>query len=305
MHERKIFMKDYIEIIEFNDPVCTWCYGSEPILTKLQHHFGDQIKFAFVMGGLVRDIRDWYDVRNPDLDPIVANNKNLPLSWLEATAKHKMPIIKEGFNLFSNEYPSTYPQNIAIKAAQFESEELAHKFLRRLRFATILEGKITSRLDVLVELASEIGLNVSKFITHFQDGSAEAAFEEDRYLVQQYQVRGYPAFMVKYQDKQVLMRSFQTYEDFLTVFKMLGANLNEVIPTANEDSLLAFIEEFGPVAPIEIQSSFNLSDEELLHWLDTLEKNSLINRDHLGTGELISIHKISLFCDPLSGVCNF
>ena len=47
------------------------------------------------MGGWC-DIRDWYDVRNPDLDPIVANNKNLPLSWLEATAKHKMPVIKKG-----------------------------------------------------------------------------------------------------------------------------------------------------------------------------------------------------------------
>ncbi len=298
-------MENYLEIIEFNDPLCTWCYGSEPILTKLLYRFPEQIKLSFVMGGLVRDIREWYDSRNPDADPIEANNKNLPLSWLESSKRHGMPVITEGFKLFSNEYPSSFPQNIAVKAAQFEGDEIAAKFLRRLRFATILEGKVTSRLDVLIEIASEVGLNLSSFISHIEDGSAERAFEEDRYAVQQYQIKGFPAFMVKYKDKQVLMRSFQTYEDFLAVFKMLGADLKEKDVVATSDNVLEFIEQFELVAPVEIKSTFNLTNKELKDLLDKMKTEQLIRRQQLGNGELISSNHASLECDPLSGFCSF
>jgi predicted DsbA family dithiol-disulfide isomerase len=31
-----------IEITEFTDPVCTWCWGSEPALRKLATRFGEQ-----------------------------------------------------------------------------------------------------------------------------------------------------------------------------------------------------------------------------------------------------------------------
>jgi protein-disulfide isomerase-like protein with CxxC motif len=51
--------KPWVEIIEFTDPVCTWCWGSEPILRKLETHYEDQIRLCFVMGGLVKDIRDF------------------------------------------------------------------------------------------------------------------------------------------------------------------------------------------------------------------------------------------------------
>ena len=44
--------KVIIEIIEFTDPACTWCWGSEPILRKLQYRYKEQIKILFVMGGL-------------------------------------------------------------------------------------------------------------------------------------------------------------------------------------------------------------------------------------------------------------
>jgi hypothetical protein len=32
-----------VEIIEYTDPYCTWCWGSEPVLRKLLYVYGDQI----------------------------------------------------------------------------------------------------------------------------------------------------------------------------------------------------------------------------------------------------------------------
>ena len=40
-----------IEIIEFTDPACTWCWGSEPILRKLQYRYKEQLRISFVVGG--------------------------------------------------------------------------------------------------------------------------------------------------------------------------------------------------------------------------------------------------------------
>jgi len=48
-----------LEVLAFTDPVCTWCWGSEPVLRKLQVGYGEQIRIRPVMGGLVEDIRSF------------------------------------------------------------------------------------------------------------------------------------------------------------------------------------------------------------------------------------------------------
>jgi len=48
-------LESQIEIVEFTDPYCTWCWGSEPVLRHAQEAYGDQLRVRFVMGGLVED----------------------------------------------------------------------------------------------------------------------------------------------------------------------------------------------------------------------------------------------------------
>ena len=36
-----------LEIIEFTDPVCTWCLGSEPVLRTLETRFGSQLNSLY------------------------------------------------------------------------------------------------------------------------------------------------------------------------------------------------------------------------------------------------------------------
>ena len=49
-------MSPAITITCYSDPYCTWCWGSEPMLTKLRAIYGQAIGVRVVMGGLVRDI---------------------------------------------------------------------------------------------------------------------------------------------------------------------------------------------------------------------------------------------------------
>ena len=110
----------------FTDPICTWCWGSEPILRKLETHFAHQIQFEHIMGGLVDDIKGFMDEGNGIGGSSAAEfNRQVAEHWLEASAKHKMPVNSSDFDLFSDEYPSTFPQNIAYKAAQLSDESKA------------------------------------------------------------------------------------------------------------------------------------------------------------------------------------
>ena len=204
-----------IEIVEFTDPVCTWCWGSEPVLRKLETRFGGQVKISYIMGGLVQDITAFYDSYNDIGGDPDRSNKNIAKHWLEASARHGMPVKIEGFKLFSREHPSTYPQNIAYKAAQMQDQTLANKFLRRIREASAAEARQTNTTEVLLELASEAGLDIARFLDDFTHyGSAQRAFEQDLAATAKYGARGFPSFLVNYEEKEMVVRGYKRYEEF-------------------------------------------------------------------------------------------
>ena len=122
-----------------------------------------------------------------------------------------MPVQVEGFRLCSRDSYSTYPQNIAYKAAQISKPEFATRYLRRMRKANAAEGKETGRREVLIELASSAGLDLERFLKALDDGSAEKAFYADLATTARYGVRGFPTFLLKYQGKETLVRGYQPF----------------------------------------------------------------------------------------------
>jgi putative protein-disulfide isomerase len=296
--------KKIIEIIEFTDPVCTWCWGSEPVLQKLETRFGEQVKISYIMGGLVKDITSFYDNYNdiggdPDL-----SNKNISRHWVEASERHGMPVKSQGFKLFSKEHPSTYPQNIAYKAAQMQDPMLANKFLRRIREASAAEARQTNTTEVLLELASEVGLDIARFLDDFSHGSAQRAFEQDLATTAEYGARGFPSFLVKYGGKEMVIRGYQRYEDFKALIGHLSSGeIEEHLVSANEESIMAFIARYGSVAPIEIQMTYDITNDELKAVIDSLLKKQLIQKREAGNGYFISPKVSALACDSATGAC--
>jgi putative protein-disulfide isomerase len=296
--------KHMIELIQFTDPVCTWCWGSEPLLRRLETRFGDQIKSSFVMGGLVRDIRDFYDSTNDIGGTPEAADEQIARHWEEASSRHGMPVDTRDYHLFTNEYPSTYPQNIAYKAAQMENEALADKFLRRIREASSAEGRQTNAPEVLIELASEVRLGVAKFIERVGDGTAEKAFKHDQQLCGQLNIHGFPTFLVRNGEKAVLLRGWQQYETIRSVMRRLTAGeIVERDVDASDASILAFIREHGNLAPAEIKMAFDLSDDEVESVIHRLLNQNLISKRAVGNGFFISA-KDAATCVSETGVCQ-
>lgn len=293
-----------LEIIEFTDPVCTWCWGSEPVLRTLENRLGSRVKISFIMGGLVKDITTFNDSYNKIGGDPEVSNKNIASHWLEASERHGMPVKVEGFKLFTKEHPSTYPQNIAYKAAQMQDEAKANHFLRRIREASASEAKQTNLTEVLIELASESGLDIARFLDDFTNGKAEAAFEEDLYTTSQYRARGFPTFLVKYGEKSTLLRGYQTYNSMAAVINHVSnGELVETRAMPTEENVFEFIKKYNSLAPVEIKMAFDLSETAFDKIINSLSEKQLISKREAGNGYFISAKGNPLFCDIETGLC--
>ncbi|NLD34496.1 MAG: DsbA family protein [Clostridiales bacterium] len=281
-------MKDII-ITNFTDPVCVWCWAMEPVFRALETRYPG-VEVRYVMGGLVRDIDDFADPDNGIDAGSDGANRQIVSHWLETYDTHRMPIRAEGFHLFSQDAPSTYPQNIAYKAAQIASPRLADRYLRLLRAATFTRALVTSRRDVQVALAREAGLDVPSFERALDDGSAGRAFQTDLGLTQAMGVSSFPTFQVKSaQARQMVMRGYNRLADFERVFSELtGGALTPLASPPDEDVLRWLYDSHGPLTMEEIYRAFDFdSREESDQWVDSLAADGRWARQPVGQSALV------------------
>lgn len=287
-----------IEIIEFTDPVCTWCWGSEPILRKLETRYSNDVKIGFIMGGLVKDMNDFQDEFNGiggknDLSKV---NEQIASHWIKASERHKMPVETKGFSLFTKNHTSTYPSNIAYKAGQFQGEEIAHRFLRRIREAAATEAKQVNRLDVLKELASSVGLNEQQWLIDMENGRAEKEFEKDLALCQHFQIYAFPSYLIKDETgKGILLRGFQSYETFQQAIHQLSDGKIKETPMNPQQSLEARVKElilkYESITLFELTYILECSEQELSLALEHLISENIINQIAVGNGYFLTISK--------------
>ncbi len=167
-----------LELTEFTDPYCTWCWGSEPILKKIEEAYGGQVKIGYKMGGLVADIKDFHDPANQIGGP--KWREQVAAHWLEASNRHGMPVdVEIWHDTGDDSFNSTYPASIAYKSAQFQDEANANLFLRRMREGVAAEHEPIHRLEVQAVMAEETGLDPGLFVRDIESGRAKKAFNED------------------------------------------------------------------------------------------------------------------------------
>jgi putative protein-disulfide isomerase len=214
-----------------------------------------------------------------------------------------MPVRTEGFRLFTAETISTYPQNVAFKAAELTNPGLAARYLRRIREASAAEARETGRSEVLIELASEAGLDVADFVAHFTDGSAEEAFRADLETTRQYSVRGFPTFLFRYGGKELMLRGYQDFRAMKAVIDTLtGGTLHPQAPEKTAENVLSFLNTYRRAAPVEVTTVFDLSPQEYEAVVGELEAQKRVRRVPAGNGYFLE-PMAGASCDTETGTC--
>lgn len=267
-----------LRITVFADPVCTWCWGSVPVLRAIEYRLDKNVDIEYVMCGMIEDIRTFVNRRLQIGGDTALSNRNMMKAWLEASVVHGMPVKEQGFHLFSEQYPSTFPQNIAYVAAKLccahrvgENGDIAraNRFLRRVQQATAVEAMQTSRPEVLADLAAVEGFDPEEFRQTMDSDAAKIAFADDRERARHYDVKDFPTFLIEYDGRETILRGYTTYNAFVKeilelgkgdiparLFRHSGSESDCCAPTIK--NVKRFIQRYKSVFPVEIATAFGL-----------------------------------------------
>ncbi len=293
-----------LEIVSFTDPYCTWCWGSEPILRKIQEVYGEQVRISFVMGGLVEDMRNFRDpgagIGGDQWYRQVAEH------WADASRRHKMPVDEQVFFDIKDDIFSTHPACIAFEAAQLQSEEMGKRYLRRLREGAAAERLAIQRFEVQVQLAEEIGLDRDRFSEDIQNGVAEKAFQQDLQECRRRGVRGFPSFLLQCLGEEVLLRGYTPYQIFEHWLQDLSkGQLTPKILQSGSPQVFNFISRYGKAAPMEVACVFDMNFEDARKLLNQRAEKGRVSEKKVGNGFLYSLPQDTAQCDPDTGSCSF
>lgn len=245
-------MSTKVEVLCFTDPFCSWCWATEPSLLTMRERYRDQISFRWVMGGLVKDFSEFYDALND-----IGTPAEVVPHWRMVSERSGQPIDERFWLDVRDPHFSTWPANIAAKAAGFQGTQVGDRYLRRLRLAVETERVQVQQEAEQLRLAREVpGLDFEAFRNELGSDQAAQAFHEDLALCKTYGVSGFPAMLFRPAGAEtgreaqsaILVpghRSLATYE---SVLRRVAPGLERHKPRALE-TLFA---EYGPLTAREL-----------------------------------------------------
>lgn len=250
-------------ITTFTDPMMGLSYESEPLFRKLGTHFPGQIEFRTVMSLLVRDARDFMTPEERALEPgegFRRYNARLAEVYRSEEAIGGMPIcLNESFDLFAPDRPSSYPLCLSYEAVRLADPDRAAAFLYRLRYATIVECRPTTKLKEILKVVKQCGISVPQFYGAYNDGTARSALEKDLLETRRLGIYSLPAHLIQYGGKGYLLQSF-SYEDFVNVIRDLtdGTVMPQKV-TPSAEAVRALLADHPLISPREIMAALELT----------------------------------------------
>jgi len=271
-----------LRIVEYTDPYSIWCWGCEPALRRFELLFPDFVDIDVRMGGLFEDftpMRDWW-IRMSG-----GQWKESVLAFMTAVAdQHRMPMNPGRMLAAIDDFRSTWPACIAVKAAEFQGRDAGRTYLRRLREAVLVEGRAIHRDGVQKDVASEVGLDGSRFVRALDDGSAERAFREDLEMCRSREVKGFPTFELQGVEVSFRIEGWQPWEVFDETLRKLAPGLHPRRIEPGEVEVSDLLHRNPRWATREVAAVFGLTDDETELLLEEIESHGSVRRVEAGTG---------------------
>lgn len=205
-----------IRIQYFTDPICSTCWGIEPMLRRLKLEYGDAVHIEYYMGGL---LPKWEGFNGGG----ITKPADVAHHWDEVSAVYQMPI--DGNLWLEDPLPSSYPPSVAYKAAALQNEEKAHVFLRRMKEMVFMEKQNIARWPVQVLAALYAGLDTT-LLKNDIAGKGKLAFEADLLLARSMNVRGFPTLFLNDADgNRSTVYGYKPYDQMVNALLRLAPAL--------------------------------------------------------------------------------
>jgi hypothetical protein len=201
-----------------------------------------------------------------------------------------MPVNTRHMALFSERYPSSFPQSIAYEAARRIDATAAKRLLRRIREATFVEARRTSQIDVLIELAAEVGIDAARFIDEYTTGEAQNDFSQSRMKCRRNGITGFPSYLIKNASTKISLGGYQNISTFHTIIGRLSEG--KIKPRRLGPSLANvtdFMRRYQTAYPVEIEVTFGLDRDRTDLMIDELIRAGRLTSEQVGNGRRLAI----------------
>lgn len=195
------------ELIFVGDPMCSWCYGFSPELTKLREELKD-VPFSMIMGGL-RD-GEVFDE---------AKLKNHLGYWQAVHEATGLPFDAGALSQKEFNY-TTEPACRAVVTVRAMDGSKAYSAYTALQKAFYAEGRDITQERVIAEVIASIGLDIMAFLEMFRSDAMHKAAAADKQKARTYGVSSFPTLiMIDKQGHLSQIRGYKKYEELLALVK--------------------------------------------------------------------------------------
>lgn len=198
-------------IIYVGDPMCSWCYGFAPEITKAKAHY-PEAQFKIVMGGL----------RPQGTETMKELGDFLKEHWEQVHEASGQPfsydILKDKGFVYDTE-----PACRATVVAREMNHEVELDFFKAVQHLFYVENKNPAEVENYASIVKKFGLDLDKFTSLFSSEEMKNKTKEDFALASQMGVRGFPAVVVSHNGElHLVCKGYMKAE-------LLIANIDKVI----------------------------------------------------------------------------
>lgn len=188
------------------DPMCSWCWGFRPVWQQLQQALAGKLTIKYLLGGLA-----------PDNDtPMPASmQQSIRSNWQRI--QREIPGIEFNYDFWTKCQPrrSTYPACRAVIACRMQQPQLEQEMILAIQQAYYLQAKNPSDETVLIQLSSDIGLDVNRFQLDLLSERCNNLLNDEISLVRQLGVTSFPGLVLSYKESNTLIHI--NYTDFNSI----------------------------------------------------------------------------------------
>ncbi len=177
-----------LQITVYQDVLCSWCYLADLRLDTLKQEFGDALRWR------VRP----YPLRVHDKRPTEKELRGLTEEVRRAQQEPDALARQLSAELWQGaDAPrSSIPALMALEAARLQGPTARAHLARAMQRAALEQGVNVTRTDVIFELASRVGLDMSPFSVAYHSEDTRKLILEEHQLATSRGVRGVPTLVI-------------------------------------------------------------------------------------------------------------
>lgn len=194
-------------LIYVGDPMCSWCYGFSPEITKVKEALKNECDFKLVMGGL----RPFNTETMADLGDFLKGH------WEHVAERSPVEFNYEILNDKSFVY-DTEPPARAVVVVRNMKPSVEFDFFKEVQSAFYAGNKNTNDIQTYLDLLTQFDLDKKTFTALYESENMKKATKADYQLAQSLGVHGFPGTILYYQGNY-----YRTSNGYLKAEELISA----------------------------------------------------------------------------------